>query len=135
MDGVTLTPLKQIFHPKGNIFHAMKKSDPGFAEFGEAYFSTINRNDIKGWKKHTRMTMNIVVPIGEIKFVVYNEQTKEFFSVLLSEKNYQRLTVAPNLWMAFNGIGEYNMLLNLASFEHDPTEAINIELNEIPYEW
>jgi len=135
MDGVTLTPLKQIFHPKGNIFHAMKKSDPGFVEFGEAYFSTINRNDVKGWKKHTRMTMNIVVPIGEIKFVVYNDETKEFFSVLLSEKNYQRLTVAPNLWMAFSGFDEYNMLLNLASLEHDPSEAMNIELNEISYEW
>ena len=47
MDGVILTPLKQIYHPKGDIFHAMKKSDIGFDGFGEAYFSTINQNDIK----------------------------------------------------------------------------------------
>ena len=51
MDGITLTPLKQIFNPKGNIFHALKKSDIGFNGFGEAYFSTINQNEIKGWKK------------------------------------------------------------------------------------
>jgi dTDP-4-dehydrorhamnose 3,5-epimerase len=135
MDGVILTPLKQIHHPKGDVFHGMKKSDAGFDGFGEAYFSTINQDDIKGWKKHTQMTLNLLVPVGEIKFVVYNEETKEFFSVTLSQNNYQRLTVKPNLWMAFQGIGEYNMLLNLASIEHNPNEAINIDLSEINYEW
>lgn len=135
MDGVILTPLKQIHHPKGDIFHAMKKSDLGFDGFGEAYFSTINQDDIKGWKKHTGMTLNLVVIVGEIKFVVYDEVTKEFFSVTLSQNNYQRLTVKPNLWMAFQGIGEYNILLNLASIEHDPNEAINIGIEDIKYDW
>jgi dTDP-4-dehydrorhamnose 3,5-epimerase len=37
--------------------------------------------------------------------------------------------------MAFRGIGEYNVLLNLANIEHDPNEAVNIDLNEINYEW
>ena len=135
MDGVILTPLKQIHNPKGDIFHAIKKSDTGFAGFGEAYFSTINQDDIKGWKKHTEMTLNLVVPIGEIEFVIYDEEIKEFFSVKLSQNNYQRLTVKPNFWMAFRGLGEYNMLLNLASIEHDPNEAINIDLKDIVYEW
>ena len=135
MDGVILTPLKQIYHPKGDIFHAMKKSDIGFDGFGEAYFSTINQNDIKGWKKHTKMTLNIVVPVGNIEFVVYDEKTKEFFSTKLSHDNYQRLTVKSGLWMAFKGLDKYNMLLNLASIEHDPNEAVNIELNEINYKW
>lgn len=135
MDGVILTPLKQIYHPKGDIFHAMKKSDIGFDGFGEAYFSTINQNNIKGWKKHTKMTLNIVVPVGNIEFVVYDENSKEFFSTKLSHNNYQRLTVKAGLWMAFRGIGEYNMLLNLASIEHDPNEAVNIELNDINYKW
>ena len=135
MDGVILTPLKQIHHPKGDIFHGMKKSDTGFSGFGEAYFSTINKDDTKGWKKHTEMTLNLVVIVGEIKFVVYDEVAKEFFSVTLSQNNYQRLTVKPNLWMAFQGVGEYNMLLNLASIEHNPNEAINIDLSEINYEW
>lgn len=133
MDGVILTPLKQIHNPKGDVFHAMKKSDMGFDGFGEAYFSTIHQGDIKGWKKHTQMTLNLVVPIGEIEFIVYNE--KEFFSVKLSSKNYQRLTVQRGLWMSFRGVEESNMLLNLASLEHDPDEAINQPLDAIPYAW
>jgi dTDP-4-dehydrorhamnose 3,5-epimerase len=135
LDGVILTPLKQIHNIKGDIFHAMKKSDNGFDGFGEAYFSTIHKDDIKGWKKHTKMTLNLVVPIGKINFVVYDEYKKEFFNVILSQNNYQRLTVKAGLWMAFRGVNENSMLLNLASIEHDPKEAINIELNEIKYEW
>ncbi|NQY23188.1 MAG: WxcM-like domain-containing protein [Campylobacteraceae bacterium] len=135
MDGVVLTPLKQIYNPKGNIFHAMKKSDCGYEGFGEAYFSTIYKDDIKGWKKHTEMTLNLIVPVGSIEFVMYDENTKEFFSVLLSEHNYQRLTVGPNLWMSFRGCEENNMLLNLASIEHNPSESITKEFKDIFYEW
>ncbi|MBT5400338.1 dTDP-4-dehydrorhamnose 3,5-epimerase [bacterium] len=133
MDGVTLTPLKQIYNPKGYVFHAMKKSDGGFSGFGEAYFSTINQNDIKGWKKHTEMTLNLVVVSGEVEFVIYNEA--DFFTVKLSKNNYQRLTVRPNLWLSFRGLSTENMLLNLASIEHDPSEVTNLDLQEIEYDW
>ena len=133
MDGVTLTPLKQIYNPKGDIFHAMKKSDEGFVGFGEAYFSTINQNDIKGWKKHTEMILNLVVVTGEVEFMIYNES--DFFTVKLSKNNYQRLTIRPNLWLAFRGLSTENMLLNLASIEHDPSEVINLDLQKIEYEW
>jgi len=135
LDGVVLTLLKQIHNPKGDIYHAMKKSDDGFDGFGEAYFSTIHQGDIKGWKKHTKMTLNLVVPVGEIEFVIYDENIKEFFSVKISQDNYQRLTVKPNLWMAFRGMQENSILLNLASIEHNPDEAINLELKEIQYPW
>ncbi|MFA6136952.1 MAG: WxcM-like domain-containing protein [Sulfurimonas sp.] len=135
MDGVVLTPLKKIIHPKGDLFHAMKKSDVGFDGFGEAYFSTINQGNIKGWKKHAKMTLNLVVPVGAIEFVLYDENTEDFLSIKLSENNYQRLTVKPNLWMAFRGLGTYNMLLNIASIEHDPNEAVSRELESIKYDW
>ncbi len=140
MDGVMLTPLKQIYHPKGDVFHAMKKSDAGFEDFGEAYFSTIHKEEIKGWKKHTKMTLNLVVPVGEIEFVIYDDREDsssngEFFSAILGLDTYQRLTVAPNLWVAFRGKKETNLLLNLASIEHDPAEAITIDMDKISYAW
>ena len=73
MDGVILTPLKKISNIKGDIQRIMKASDPGYVGFGEAYMSSINKGAIKGWKKHNKMTLNLIVIIGEIKFVVYNE--------------------------------------------------------------
>jgi dTDP-4-dehydrorhamnose 3,5-epimerase len=123
MDGVILTSLDRIHHPKGDIYHAMKKSDIGFSGFGEAYFSTIGKGDVKGWKKHSKMILNLVVPIGEIKFVIYNENLKEFYSVKISQQNYQRLTIGSGLWVAFKGIDKTNILLNIASMEHDSSES------------
>ena len=135
LDGVTLTPLKQVYNSKGDIFHVMRKSDNGFDGFGEAYFSTIKKEKIKGWKKHTEMTLNIVVPFGEIEFIIYDENINFFFSVSLSQMNYQRLTVRPGLWVAFRGLKEYNILLNLASIEHDSNESENVILSDINYDW
>ena len=135
MDGVILSTLKKIYHPKGDIFHIIKKSDVGFSGFGEAYFSTINQGDIKGWKKHTEMILNLVVPFGEIEFVVYNEISKKFFNIKISQKNYQRLTVKAGLWLAFKGIGEHNVALNLSNIEHNENETINIDLKDINYNW
>ena len=70
MDGVILTPLKQITHLKGNIFHAMKASDDGFSGFGEAYFSTVNKFDIKGWKKHTNRSWSLSCIMGLISLAL-----------------------------------------------------------------
>ena len=133
MDGITLTPLKQVTHPKGDIFHAMKASDDGFSGFGEAYFSTVNQGQIKGWKKHTEMVLNLVVVKGEVEFVVYDGNS--FYSVKLSKNNYQRLTIDSGLWLAFRGLSKENMLLNLASIEHNVDESENVDLHDFGYDW
>lgn len=142
VEGVLLTPLKRIHHPKGDVFHGMKKSDTGFSGFGEAYFSTINYEDTKPWKKHLEMTLNFVVPIGEIRFVIFDDRedssTKNnFFDVTLGDVDYQRITIPPGVWVAFSGVGvNYNLLLNLANLEHDPSEIERKEiLTDIPYAW
>lgn len=142
INGVILTPLKQIFHPKGDVFHGIKKSDPGFDGFGEAYFSTIHPGDTKPWKKHLRMTLNFVIPVGKIRFVLYDDRqgsptSGQFFDVTLGDENYQRITIPAGIWVAFSGVGEgLNLLLNLANLEHDPTEVERKEtLDDIPYTW
>ena len=133
MDGVILSPLRKITHPKGDVLHAMKASDEGFSGFGEAYFSTINKSEIKGWKKHTEMTLNLVVVTGEIEFLVHNGV--DFFNTKLSKNNYQRLTIEPGLWVAFRGLSDENILLNLASVEHNPNESESADLGIFEYDW
>ena len=141
LEGVSLTPINEIFNKKGNIFHALKATDETFISFGEAYFSNVNYGAIKGWKKHTRMLLNLVVPVGQIRFVLYDDREfsttfKQFWDVEIGEANYQRLSVPPGIFMSFQGIGLHrNMLLNIASIPHDPTESVNKELPEISYSW
>ena len=139
MDGVILTPLKQIYNPKGDIFHAMKKSDENFVEFGEAYFSKIDGGAIKGWKRHKEMTLNIIVPIGEVRFILCDDQNtvNNFQEVILSDlSNYFRLTVPPMMWFAFQGLDQKgSVVLNIANIEHSPYEVERRELNEIEFNW
>ncbi len=130
---ILLTSLKQVFHPKGDVFHAMKRSSPGFAGFGEAYFTTVNSGEVKGWKKHTQMQMNLVVPVGKVRFYVHDESSGQTIHYELGTNNYARLTVPAGYWMAFTGLGrDLNLVLNLASIEHDPLEAINVPLETYP---
>lgn len=140
MEGVKLYPLKHIVVPKGDIYHALKSTDEGYWGFGEAYFSQIEAGEVKGWKRHNRMVLNIVVPVGTIKFVIYDDRAGSstcgrFEEVILSQTdNYQRMTIAPGLWMAFQGIGEgISMLMDIIPEPHDPEEADRKSLSEINY--
>lgn len=139
IEGLLVTPLQVVSNPKGDICHALKASAPGYQGFGEAYFSTVVRGLTKGWKRHNRNTLNLVVPVGAIRFIVYDDRPGsftygKFADVCLSlSSNYARLTVPPSLWMAFQGIGEFNLLLNIIDNEHDPAEADIKDLSEIAF--
>lgn len=132
MDGVTVTPLRRIATGKGDVLHAMKATDPGYCGFGEVYFSEVYPGQRKGWKRHNRMTLNLVVIRGAIKFVVFNDLTHEREEMVLSpDGNYSRLTVAPGLWMSFEGVSnETSLLMDLIPETHDPDEADRKELSQ-----
>jgi dTDP-4-dehydrorhamnose 3,5-epimerase len=124
--GLLVTPLRRIPTPRGAVLHGMKAVDPGYAGFGEAYFSVVDRGAVKGWKRHQRMVLNLVVCSGAIRFYVRDGEGWAG-SVTLSpddDATHARLTVPAGLWMAFEGVGAgTNMVLNVASIGHDPTEA------------
>lgn len=141
INGVTLTKLKVVELDQGNVLHCIKKNDLGYQGFGEAYFSKIKPGVIKTWKRHNKMTLNLVVPIGKVRFVIFDDrlqsETKgEFYEVILSEDNYMRLTVNPGLWLAFQGCDDdMSMITNIADIMHDPIESDRKQINEIEYNW
>lgn len=128
----TLTQLRRIPTPKGDVLHGMKAIDPGYAGFGEAYFTTVHQGMIKGWKRHLRMTLNLVCIAGAVRFVVYGEASVPVLDATLSPDEaalYRRLTVPPMFWVGFSGVSPTNIILNVASMGHDPQEAETVELN------
>ena len=59
-----------------------------------------------------------------------------FWEINMSLENYQRLTIPPGIWLAFQGVSEgTNMLLDLIDSPHDPDESDKRALEEIPYDW
>ncbi len=130
---VIITPEKIVNHPKGNIFHCVKSNSINFYSFGEAYITKILYGEVKGWKKHNEMILNLLVPSGSVRFYFFDQENDESFSLIIGHENYKRLTVMPNIWMAFEGLkkGE-NVILNIASIPHDPDEASNQHINKFP---
>ena len=134
--GITQYKLAILNNVSGSVMHALKKSDSGFANFGEIYFSKIKYKNIKAWKRHTKMTMNLVVPVGRVKFVFYSEEKNIFEEYIIGENNYNRLTVNPLLWFGFQGMDEgKNLVMNIANIEHDPNEVERKNLMDLKYIW
>lgn len=119
------------------VRHVIKKTEKDLLEFGEAYFSYIEKGQIRGWKRHKRMTMNIVVPSGTVRFafIVTNskgETETKIFEV--GDENYARLNVPPLIWFAFQGIGEdRNIILNVSDIEHDQQESESVPLDTFSF--
>lgn len=141
IEDVVVTPLRIIDTPGGDVLHGMKNGEPGYAGFGESYFSTIEKGAIKAWKRHRQMTLNLVVPIGAIHFTIYDDRPHSrskghLWGITLSREHYFRLTVPPMLWLGFKGVGERDsILLNIANITHDPAEVDKKDISQIQCKW
>ena len=126
---------------EGSVFHFMKKSDDGFKEFGEVYFSTVNKESIKAWKLHKRMTLNLVVPVGRVMFHFIDARPNStnynnIKTIVLSQNPYTRLTVPPMFWFGFKGLADgLNLISNQADLEHDPREIDRKPINAFDVSW
>ena len=143
IDGVIITPLKRIGDERGMVLHMLRRDWDIFEDFGEVYFSTVNPGTVKGWKRHQRMIQNFAVPMGNAKFVLYDDRdgspTKgEVQEVALGGDNYALLTLPAMIWYGFANTEDAPVLIaNCASIRHDPEETEGKDLSDpaIPYDW
>ncbi|MBT8206991.1 MAG: dTDP-4-dehydrorhamnose 3,5-epimerase [Acidimicrobiales bacterium] len=114
---------------------ATRSDAAGFAEVHEAYFSRVDPDAVRAWKRHSEMTVNVVVPVGHVRFVVaVDDETFQEFD-LGPEHDYGRLTIEPGIWFGFKGGAEGGLVLNLANILHRPEEADGAELEHFDYIW
>ena len=144
IEGVKLNSLKEIKSEKGSVLHMLRSDDLDFENFGECYFSEVFMGCIKGWKKHLIQTQNLCVPVGLIKFVLYDDRLEssthqEINTYILGRPtDYFRLTIPNGIFYSFKNISNQNSLIvNCADIPHDSKESIIKEINnkEIPYKW
>ena len=143
IDGVSLTPLKRIGDERGMVLHMLRRDWDVFEDFGEVYFSTVNPGFVKGWERHKRMIQNFAVPMGNAKFVLYDDREDnptmgEVQDVELGEDNYVLLTLPAMIWYGFAGTEDGPTLIaNCASLPHDPEEFEVRDFTDptIPYTW
>jgi dTDP-4-dehydrorhamnose 3,5-epimerase len=143
IDGVILTPLRQIFDERGKVMHMLRADSPVFSRFGEIYFSCTHPGVVKAWHLHKEMTLNYAVIYGEIKFVLFDDrldsptrgEIQEFF---ISPENYMLVTVPHMIWNGFKGVGlQTAIVANCATLPHTPEELERRPPNDpgVPYNW
>jgi dTDP-4-dehydrorhamnose 3,5-epimerase len=135
IDGVDLTPLRQLVDERGAVLHMLRADAPEFVAFGECYFSEVKPGVIKGWKRHRRQTQNVAVPVGRARFVIYDERerspTRGRIDIIeLGRPDaYARLRIPPMLWYAFTCISSgATLIANCVDVPHDPAESDTVAL-------
>jgi dTDP-4-dehydrorhamnose 3,5-epimerase len=136
---ILVTPLSRIKTEGGDVLHAIKNTDNGFTKFGEAYFSEIEFGQVKAWKRHVTMTLNLVVPSGRVKFVFLAMEHRKISAYRIEEigdERYGRITVPPGIWFGFQGLTKpTSLVLNIASEAHDPNEVERISKEDVDFSW
>jgi len=136
---VIITSLDIIKISNGDVLHAMKETSSGYLGFGEAYFSEIDKDSVKAWKRHKHMTLNLIVPVGKVKFVLFDDRDAtdvQIQEITLSRSDYYRITIPPMIWVGFQGLSNgKSMLLNIANIGHDQNEVDRMEIEKIKYNW
>jgi len=143
IDGVIISPRKQIVDERGKVMHMLKSTDSEFNEFGEIYFSFIFPGVVKAWHLHERMIINYSVPIGRIKLVLFDSRSDsptkgELQEIYLGEDQHCLVTIPPLVWNGFKGLGTATSLVaNCSSIPHDPLEISRLDPHEsfIDYDW
>lgn len=127
--GVTVRELRVISDARGAVLHMFRTDQPDAAPVAEVYFSEVNAGTTKGWKRHTRMTQRLAVPVGRMRFTLFDDRTDSptrgaVASVVLGRPDrYALLTIPPGIWYAFAAVGASAIVANCADLTHDPTES------------
>ena len=143
IEGVEITPLKIISDDRGSVMHMMRNDSKVFDKFGEIYFSTIFKGKIKAWHLHKQATLNYACVYGEVKLVLFDERKGsstfgEYQELLLSLKNYNLITIPPNIWNGFKGYNDqFSIIANCLNLPHNEKEMVRLDVkdNRFEYHW
>jgi dTDP-4-dehydrorhamnose 3,5-epimerase len=143
IDGIIVTPLRQIHDERGKVMHMLRETDSHFERFGEVYFSWIYPNVLKAWHKHNAMIMNYAVPVGAIKVVLCDDRPdsntyKQIDEYYMNPENYYLLTIPNGIWYGFKSVNDQPaMIANCSTIAHDPAEIARISHDDprIAYSW
>ena len=136
MKNIKVSKINKIELQEGDLYKFIDNKNKNFNEFGEVYFSSIKPKSVKAWKLHKKMTLNIVVPVGKVRFVLFDDIKKKMLEVKIGQNDYKLLTIKPNTWYGFQGISnEISLVANLTDMRHDEKEMSRQSDDFFPFDW
>ncbi len=143
IEGVKITPLKQIKDERGKIMHMLRSDSPVFKSFGEVYFSTVKPKIIKAWHLHKEATLNYACIKGKVNLVLYDDRESsrtrgKYKSIILSPKEYSLITIPPLIWNGFKGLDKQESIIaNCLDLPHNEREMVRRDYTDkyFTYGW
>ena len=134
---IRVFPLKRIPMEWGDVLHGYKRQDCGLAHFEELYFSWAKVGAVRDWKLHKKMTLNLIVPLGTMRFAFVDERAESVPRIEeIGEKRYARLMVPPKIWFSFKAVGlQDSLLANMADILHNSDEVERRPYESMPINW
>ena len=142
IDGIKITPLKQIRDNRGKIMHMLRSDSSIFKSFGEIYFSTINPKIIKAWHLHKEATLNYACVSGKVELALFDDRIQS-----KTNGKYQKIILSPNdffsyyssfNWNGFKGLyQEESIIANCLDQPHNENEMVRKDPqdNYFKYKW
>lgn len=136
--GVEFLPKKIIQDGRGAVLHYLRADSKNLNFIKEIYFSTINPGFFKGWKKHLKMSQNLIVPIGSVEFILIDDRpdsrTKGTLNrILIDNSHYGVLHIPNNVWYGFKCISKSPSLIsNVVDHLFEESEVVRV--HSPPYE-
>ena len=121
LDGLKILPLTQHCDDRGRVMEILRKDDPHFVGFGQAYFSSIYPGVIKAWHAHEKQTDCLSIIHGMAKIGFYDSRPKSHthgktHRIVVGEHHLVLIHIPPGIFHGFKAISPNEVLLiNLPS--------------------
>lgn len=140
-----LKPLRAHCDERGRVMEILRRDDPCFSGFGQAYFSTIYPGIIKAWHAHQKQIDTMVVIKGMCKIGFFDGRAGspthgQTQTVVAGEFNLLLVQIPPGVYHGFKAISPDEVLLvNIPSEPYDPSSPDELRLAwddpSIPFQW
>jgi len=145
IEGVVTKKLKLVPDERGRLMEVLRKDDPFFESFGQAYITTAYPGVVKAWHRHKKQKDHFTCLKGMAKLVLYDErensktkgELNEFF---VGELNPLLVRIPNGVWHGFKCISDcecicMNLPTELYLYDHPDEERADAHKSHIPYDW
>ena len=141
IEGVEVLDAKILSDERGRLFKFIDKQSLGFEGFGEVYLSETLPGVVKAWKYHENTHQNFLVPVGQIKLVLFDDRENsatqgQTMEIKVGLDSSHRVVIPPQIWYGFQTISkESSLIVNCIDQVYDPEQTSSKPLGDktIPY--
>jgi dTDP-4-dehydrorhamnose 3,5-epimerase len=145
IDGVRLVPLTSHCDDRGRVMELLRRDDPHFKNFGQAYLSTILPGVVKAWHAHGIQTDALAVIRGMVLIGLFDDRAEsptrgKVRKVVAGTHQPTLVMIPPGVYHGFRALGnEEALLINLPSepYNRDKPDELRRPWDDpaIPFSW